>query len=162
VAKISEQPGPFYIEVGDTDFRYTPDFRLDLHDGSAVIIEVKDQRQLAKREIVERLEAARYHIESLGYIYLIVTDADLRRNPALLQNIAHLKRFQTRKPEVLAALSHLVPSEPTTVGALAKSIGILPTWELIANQLVFCDITQYIDGTSPISAIEENDHARLY
>lgn len=71
VTDIAHQPFEVWLGPEKTS-RYTPDFLVTFANGSKVVVEVKPQVFLAKNET--RLEAARAHLNSLGYAFLVVTD----------------------------------------------------------------------------------------
>ncbi len=162
VIRYTEQPQRFEIEVGDELFFHYPDFELEMSDGSIVYAEVKSRQGLAKPGIAERLALAKTFFEARGFDYLIISNDDLNARRMMLKNLAHLKRFRTCKPDIKSHLESMVPSRQMTFGQLASDLDVLTAWELVANQLVYCNYSELINDTAIVRPIQENDHERLY
>lgn len=162
VVEILQQPETFRFNVYGTKCRYTPDFRIVKSDGSICYIEIKPASELEKPEIQEKLRVAGEFIEEKGFEFRVVTDTELNKSPVLLLNANYLKRFRTLNTNILVELREKIPLLPTTFGSLVSSIGRLNALELIANQLVCCDLTNHLTDDIEITYPQESDYECIH
>lgn len=162
VVEILQQPETFRFNVHATRCSYTPDFRIVKTDGTICYIEIKPERALEDPEVREKLRTAGEFFKEKGFEFQVVTDVELNQNPVLLQNANYLKRFRTLNTDVLAELTEKIPSLPVTFTTLASGVGRLNALELIANQLVWCDLTKPITDDTEITYPQEIDYERIH
>lgn len=139
---------------------YTPDLLLVLHDGTRLIVEVKDPRHLPRDEYREKLETARRMITMRGERFLLIPlqydeTAPLVRNAELLAQAlftppsSNLIRAVSEKVAALradtpAALRDLVP-------ALGLTLRDVPA--LITTGVLEADLAgRVLDGRTLVGA----------
>lgn len=162
VVEILQQPETFEIKVHATRCKYTPDFRIVKTDGTICYIEIKPERVMEDPEVREKLRIAGEFIEEQGFEFQVVTDLDMNESAELLRNANYLKRFRTLNTDVLAELTEKIPSLPVTFATLVCCVGRLNALELIANQLVWCDLTKPITDDAVITYPQEIDYERIH
>ncbi|MFC3626993.1 TnsA endonuclease N-terminal domain-containing protein [Vogesella amnigena] len=145
VLDIKEQPFKFHYGLSGRMRRYTPDFALTLSDGSALVIEVKPSRSLAKHEVQAKMEAIEEAMGRQGYNFLVRSEVEIRREPRL-GNLKQLFKYRRNAvtADLLIGLQRLVKlhkSNPVMMlGEFADLLGSMKlAMALLANGQVSYD-----------------------
>jgi len=123
VRAFEEQPFAIpYLHAGKSR-RYTPDFRVD-EDGQIVVVECKPAVFVDTEENRRKFAAAEAWCAERGYVFRVVTDAELHRDH-LLANLRRLMPFvaEIDTAQADAALALLAtPTPPATLDALERAL----------------------------------------
>src|SRR6185503_13528810 len=80
----------------------TPDFEVDLVSGAKVLIEVKPEASMRDAEVKDRLAKVDAYLRRSGHSFVVLTDAELRREPRQ-SNARTISRSALRIPPSYAA-----------------------------------------------------------
>lgn len=129
---------------------YTPDFRIDLLDGSRHVLEVKQEGLEGNDEYLERLERARPILTANGYPLRMVvmpasTDHPLRRNVLALKQAMH-RGHAYLTPELIERVTARFEAGPATVRTLCDELSLLPGLipVLLVNGLLRADVARLV------------------
>lgn len=139
---------------------YTPDLLLVLHDGTRLIVEVKDPRYAPRDEYREKLETARRLITMRGERFLLIPlqyeeTAPLVRNAELLAQAL----FTPLSPDLIRAVSEKVaalPADaPTALRDVMPALGLTlrDAPALITSGVLSADLAgRVLDGRTLVRA----------
>ena len=156
VVEIRAQPQTFKFEDNGCTYRYTPDFEVTITCGTRVLVEIKGTRFIDQTKEREKLAIVRNFFEKNGREFHILVGSGVGDDQTLLSNIRHLKRYRTRTQNRMEYISAHIPDRPMTIKQLQAKIACtldedqaqIVCTELIANQLVWCDLRKEIRLTS--------------
>lgn len=161
VVAFEEQPARFKIPGTPKDFHTTPDIAVTLDSGEIHYVEVKYARTAKKHS--EKLNAIRKHLASKDIEYRVMTELNIRRSQAVLDNCLYLTGFKGQSIGRLSELRKLIPEYSTTVQELSRKAGsVFPVMEMIAHQLVFFDFNQPLRVDSRIRPLLKGDYGDFY
>lgn len=106
VAAYREQPGEITYPDGNRMRRYTPDFAVDLVNGTTVLVEVKPTRSLESPEVAHKLEQIAIRMDRHNQPFVVLTETVLRQQPRL---------------DNLRAIYHRAPRLPPSPRALSRA-----------------------------------------
>jgi hypothetical protein len=166
IVGIQSQPYTFRIEADGCTYRYTPDFLVTRACGTYAYIEIKRSDALNKEDIRKKLTIAAEFFEDRGEEFYVVTELEMSANPIPLSNIQHLKRYRTRSLERMQKIRSYIPKEPMTLRDLQAQIekekdsefAQIVCAELIANELVWCDLYQHLSFDSLLKPMRGNGY----
>ena len=162
IVEIKHQPETFDLYISGKRTRYTPDLLIVRSCGSYSYIEVKDHRALSKPKTVARLAALKEFFRDRDETFRIMSDHEMRTSNVLLVNIKHLTRFRTRDISNLKKhLPSIIDRLPATLEQVQEALGYETCFGLIANQLLWCDLTEKWTSQSIIKPMGENVYAFL-
>jgi len=166
VSRYREQPAAIMYPDGDRLRRYTPDFEVDLASGATVLVEVKPEASMLDAEVKDRLAKVGAHMRRSGQSFVVLTDAELRREPRQ-SNARTISRKALRIPPSYAAakvavrkLSAVLPVSLGVASALCGSERLNP-FSLLQLGLLRCDLDAPLAVDSQIYLAPEADDGWL-
>lgn len=126
VAHIRVQPEmTLYEDVGGLH-RYYPDVLVDMHNGSACMVEVKPAYFARRAAMKTRFEVLRAHYRRRGLLFIVASEAFIRRQPRLmncrtLMSCRHVKPSPALAREVAEAIA---AAAAPTLGRLQDVLGV--------------------------------------
>ncbi|WP_341936868.1 TnsA endonuclease N-terminal domain-containing protein [Marinimicrobium sp. C2-29] len=161
VACYEEQPAVIHFEVDGTPARTIPDFLLTFVDGTQAYVEVKYAKEAQKK--ARRLSAIGSALaEHYNMAYWVVTEATIRNEKVVIENCSYFQKFVTLDDDRLAELERVAADLPAHPFLLSDLIGLCDSdttaLELIANQFVFHDFSQFIAINSPLCQAGDSDY----
>ena len=163
IVRCREQPRRIPYPDQATLRTYTPDVELLLSDGSSVLVEVKPVDRLATPEVAHGLAAVRQQLERNGERFVVLTDADIRREPRLTNAKWVFHQVPRRSPTaavMAVAAARLRPCFPTSIRHAAElllPVGADPFSFLMAG-LAVCDFEEQLTLDSAIDLACGDDH----
>lgn len=163
IESYSEQPATIHFPDGPRLRRYTPDFVLDLTNGSQVLVEVKPMRSLQQPETQYKLARVADFFRRQGQTFLILTDQEIRQQPRL----DSLKWLYQQAPKTVPSFI----KNRATIGLLAEhfpmpirqardelvSFGCDP-FSLLMSGWLHCDLSEAVTYETSLDLSMESDH----
>lgn len=153
IVRFEEQPNFEFPSDGENSFKYTPDFRLFLINGTDTYVEVKPERKLLGPTLRQRLSHIAEHFERSGRKFHILTDVTVR-SKALRANLRQLNYHARPLPTDLAfweTFEHLIHCPALTLGAAHAAFNdprlVL---RLLSNRRLAFDIEQPLVNSTPL------------
>lgn len=129
VVGYEEQPLELHYVDGEGKARRAiPDFRATLADGCRLLVEVKPAAKLRNPSLAARLQAVAKAAQEQGYVYHVVTELELGRNP-LLPNLRDLIYHRPPLSDRIhyEALLTQIPRGGLAAGDAAQRVGDMAT-----------------------------------
>lgn len=163
IESYGEQPTTIRFPDGGRLRRYTPDFVLDLKNGSQILVEVKPLRSLEQADVRHKLAQVRKYLQQQGQTFLVLTDAEIRQQPRL-DNLKWLYR-QTPKtiPSFIKcriAVDRLAGQLPLPIHqarSLLAGQGCDP-FSLLLEGWLHCDLSKTVTYETSLFLSMESDH----
>lgn len=163
IESYSEQPTTIHFPDGKRLRRYTPDFALDLKNGSQILVEVKPLHSLEQADVRHKLAQVRKYLQQQGQTFLVLTDAEIRQQPRL-DNLKWLYR-QTPKtiPSFIKcriAVDRLAGQLPLPIyqaRCLLAGQGCDP-FSLLLDGWLHCDLSKSVTYETSLFLSMESDH----
>lgn len=153
IVKFEEQPNFEYPNDGTKPFKYTPDFRLFLIDGTDAYVEVKPERKLQGPTLRQRLSHIAEHFERSGRKFHILTDVAIRTK-ALRSNLRQLTYHARPLPTDLRfweTFEKFIRCDSLTLGSAHAAFNdprlVL---RLLSNRKLAFDIEQPLSNETPL------------
>jgi len=155
------QPEKIYYPDGDRTRLYTPDFRVDLIDGSRILVEIKPERCLAPPDVKHKFERIQEHLDRLAKPFTILTDKSIRQQPRL-ENLRTLLRdpplLQVTSDTLRRSLFALARSRIETLGEATALVGKDVVFTLLSQGRATCPLDQEITSCTPFQLTSETQN----
>lgn len=158
----TQRPVIRYLDEFGSNRQYTPDVLVTYTDGDVVMYEVKPRDVLWRNwsDYRYRFKQAIKYGKKHGYRFKIVTEKEIRsvygNNIRFLQNYKADSPYDPRYSLILKSLKEGGESTPDKlIRSLAKSRRsqaelLYTVWRLVADRVVYIDLDEPIQMTSPI------------
>lgn len=144
VLRYYEEISSVRIPHLDRITRYSADFEVHRINGDVELVEIKPSRQLERPKVAERLSAIEKHLKGGKRKFLILTEHDLPVSDIGLSNLRRLNRIRRASQSMLSELRSQIPSKPTTLDELTRTLPSMNPLRLMAHKLVQFDINQKV------------------
>jgi len=163
IESFYEEPMKVKVMGASKEFKYYPDFKVLLEDGSTEFIEIKPYRISEKEKILNKHHAIEEYFNEIGHRFRVLTEKDLNLTQLQLANLRRIRLFALSGKTPLEELKRLAPTKPTTFAALEKKAGSgKVVMELLGRQLARFDLNKKITDKTEITAIKTGDYYEFY
>lgn len=161
VSNVMEQPFWIHYELDGEQRKHVPD-AVVAYDHRQVIFEVKERHKAESPEVVHRTHALTPALARLGYVYRVITEEIINRQPRL-DNVEWLLR-RGRFPVPIATKTEILRSvasqaSPCTWADLRDRNFEFAAARLVLDGLLVVDLHQALSPDSVVTVGEGGDHA---
>jgi hypothetical protein len=168
IQSIEEQPFVLRYRASGRARRYTPDFRFRWKDGRDWVVEVKPQEKMALPRNQSKFARIADVISESGSTFVVLTEAQLRRDPLNDQIDQWLRRRRFLFPSTASA--HLSELWADCVGKAHCSLteaeqalgGKDVVQQLLADRDLVCDLNSIGSSGMTVRLFKEGDDHALF
>lgn len=155
VVRFHAQPNHEFPSNGGRTFQYTPDFLLEMVDGSSIRVEVKPAGKLSDPTLRERLTHIEEHFQRSDRKFQILTEVTLR-DKVLRHNFRELHyhaRPVTGGVAFWETYHRLIAQDTLTFGEVQAAFSEpRDAYRLLSTRWLSFDIEQPLNATTPVFA----------
>jgi len=153
VVSYYAQPNHEYWSDGTKSFQYTPDFLLEMSDGTTIRVEVKPAGKLSDPTLRERLNQIEEHFQRSNRKFQILTEVTLR-GTVLRSNVRTLQyhaRPLTGGIQFWETYQQLIQRDTLTFGDVQSAFAEpRDAYRLLSTRWLGFDIEQPLTSTTPL------------
>lgn len=164
VVSYQEQPALIRYWNGEQMREYFPDFEVMLRDGTSIHLEVKQSHTLAKPKMAKKYRAIAAHYQQTPIQFRIVTELECQSEPlrSNLRRLSYLRNKASAQPlSSLMKLCRLLGPVPITLAKSQAILGIEVVERLLAQGLLYADLTKEITQSTLVTVVEGGCHAAI-
>ncbi len=161
VLSFREQPKRIFYPDGDRTRHYTPDYEVELIDGSRKLIEVKPAKRLRSSDVKHKLDRIAEHLERIDEPFLILTDESIRLQPRL-QNLKDLLAQAPLHPpsedSCRRSMRELARAQVESFSQAKSTVGSEMVSALLYRGLLICRLDEAIKPDTRVSIALESEN----
>lgn len=162
ILRYREQPATIRYHDGRTTRRYTPDFELELANGTSICVEIKPVRSLLHEDVQDKLQHVAEAMCTARTPFVVLSEEHLRIEPRqsnLRWIYHHMARVSPSGDAATATLLRYGTRFPLSIRAASELLaasGIEPFSLLVAGRLRCC-LNQAISYDTLLHLADEDD-----
>lgn len=165
VLTYQEQPEEISYWDGETLCSYIPDLRVNLHDETSLLVEVKPTDELKRPVVKAKYTRIAQHLQEQDEHFLILTEQEIRQEP-LFSNLRQLLHWYNHAPENLPSAKEVAATlKGHDHASLQEYLDVFSpgvAYALLAKGLLVADLSQVLTPASPVQLPEGGRHAALF